>query len=715
MSFDKIKAMRNAERFLAQGKIKAAISEYKRVVESDPRDFNTLNMLGDLYVKASETTEAINCFTLVAEHYGKQGFAQKAIAIYNKISRLTPESLEVSTKLAQLYQSKGSVAEARSHYTNLAEQYTRKGKKAEALQMLKQIGDLDRNNTDIFLKIAEAHRAERQPEEAAEAYIEAGKRFAAKKKDESAASAFSRALEIKPNDLQALSGFVESHIKLGFADEAAAALEKVLEKEPYNREIIYLLIDCYLDTNNPAAAEKIVIKLVEQEPANYAKFLSVVDAYIKNNDLEAASRILSMTCEHLLVGGQAAELEKWLSEILTRNPEHLNALRLLVRFHGWQRDEDELRQALERLLEVARSSQSLDDERFALSQLVQLSPHETAYAERLREINEQLGISDAAFEDSLEPDSFPNFEVFGKSENGSGNNSAQAVPTVEYGEIADAEIYSEAGGAVTDFQFAQEPAALPDVIDYVYEPETAYAKENSAEISASQLSRLQQELESVEFYIAQGYADLAVKSLDLLEDEFGKRPEIENFRQALGSAETAANAPAANSFAIVPEPEKTETTQEKSKADSADYNDFRSGLDLEEVEAAEEGDYETLYHLGIAYKEMGLTDDSIREFQDAVRLVRPDDGTRRFLLCCNLLGHCFMEKAMPNLALMWYKRCLETANLTAEEQKGLRYEIANAYEAGNDREKAVEYFEQIYADDVEYRDITTRLAQLREK
>jgi len=41
MSFDKNKAMRNAERFLSQGKIRAAINEYQRVVENDPTDFST--------------------------------------------------------------------------------------------------------------------------------------------------------------------------------------------------------------------------------------------------------------------------------------------------------------------------------------------------------------------------------------------------------------------------------------------------------------------------------------------------------------------------------------------------------------------------------------------------------------------------------------------------------------------------------------------------
>ena len=65
--------MRNAEKFLAQGKIKAAIGEYKEVVENDPKDFGTMNLLGDLYTKASEPKAAIKYYSAVAEHYSKQG------------------------------------------------------------------------------------------------------------------------------------------------------------------------------------------------------------------------------------------------------------------------------------------------------------------------------------------------------------------------------------------------------------------------------------------------------------------------------------------------------------------------------------------------------------------------------------------------------------------------------------------------------------------
>src|SRR5258706_12559391 len=151
MSFDKAKAMRNAERFVAQGKIRSAITEYRSVVANDPRDVATLNMLGDLYAKSSEKRDAVDCYLKVAEHYNTQGFSQKAIAVYNKISRIQPDSIEVSAKLAELHKGKGSLSEAREHYTTLAAHYQKNGRTLEALSMYKQIALLDPNNTDVCI------------------------------------------------------------------------------------------------------------------------------------------------------------------------------------------------------------------------------------------------------------------------------------------------------------------------------------------------------------------------------------------------------------------------------------------------------------------------------------------------------------------------------------------------------------------------------------
>jgi tetratricopeptide (TPR) repeat protein len=729
MSFDKTKYMRNAERFLAQGKIRQAIGEYKRIVENDPKDFSILNMLGDLCVKAQDTTEAVKCYTQVAEHYGKQGFAQKAIAIYNKISRINPNSIEVSAKLAELYHAKGSVAEARLHYTALADHYQQKGKKAEALVVWKQIANLDPHNTDIYLKIAESCLQDEQKDEAAGAFAEAGNRFMAKKQFDAAMMAFSKALEIKPSNLVALNGLVNAQIGAGFADDAAKTLEGMLEKQPYNREILNLLVNCYLDVNNSEEAEKAVIKLVEQEAANYPKFLDVTKSYLKNNDLPSASRVLSITSEHLLLGGQADELGFWINEILAKNPEQLEALRLLVRYQGWQRDESELKQSLERLAESARLNDSVEDERYALQQLILMIPQEASYPQRLQEINEQYGFAESAGEE-FEPiisreESVPTFESYALAENEGSGETAAGMYLEDYADFKPDEHFqyekayqNGANGSSNGFGYEYNGEnAIPLVVTEFDTSENGFPTDGIEQISDDSIIRsepetkiideakLQEELETVEYYFAQGYKDLAIKTLDSMVEKFGNLPEIEEARRQFGDTAEPE---------IETEPEATAAAPiDADTSKSFDIlSDFRTELGLEEASSVDEGDYETHYQLGVAYQEMGLMEDSIREYQEAIKLTSATDGTRRFFHCCNLLGHCFMEKRMPNIALMWYRRGIDTIGLSAEELQGLRYEIANAYQAGGEPDKAVEYFEQIYAVDVEYRDVSQRLSQL---
>ncbi|MGI8641877.1 MAG: tetratricopeptide repeat protein [Pyrinomonadaceae bacterium] len=730
MSFDKIKVMRNAERFLSQGKIRAAISEYQRVVENDPKDFSTLNILGDLYMKSSEKHEAVGCFTQVAEHYNTQGFAHKAIAIYNKISRIEPNSMEVSAKLAQLYQSKGSVSEARTHYTALAEQYQRTGRKIEALAIWKQIAELDPNNTDIYLKIAEVCWQEDQHDEAAKAFTEAGLRLTEQEQYEEALAAFSKALEVKKNYLRALNGLVKAQIGLGFADEAAKILEGILEEQPFNRDILYLLVDCYLDMDNPAEAERAVVKLVEQEPANYPKFLDLVKVYLKNNDLNAAARILSMSSEHLLVGGQAEDFFSWTNEILARNPEQLDALRLLVRYYGWQRDESEIKTSLERLAETARLLDAVEDERYALSQLVMIVPQEGGYAQRLQEINIAHGFTAADFseneKDSADTPLFENFSVMktntetnGHSEefyNGNGEfDFADEADTLAF--QADDLTQNGFSESVKEFSFYNDEAVVVEnktdsltVEAETVEAETVEAEKSTGELKLADELELQKEIESVEFYIAQGYRDLAEKTLDTLEEEYGNQAKFGELRLQLDdSLQTlATNTKPANAEII-----KEETAEVSSANELDPFNDLRNELGFEDKEASAENDYETHYHTAVAYQEMGLMEDAIREFQDAINLVTTDDGTRRFFQCSNLLGHCFMEKQMPNLALMWFKRCLEVPGLSDDEKQALYYELGSSYEVGGDREKAIAYFEKLYVENVDFRDVGKRLENLQ--
>ena len=728
--------MRNAERFLAQGKIQAAISEYRQIVEHDKKDFNTLNLLGDLYVKSDETEKAVECFTTVAEHYSKQGFAQKAIAIYQKIARLKPNEPQVAENLAQLYHSRGSIVEARDHYTQVAGFYEQNGNKLEALNIWKQIASIDPNNTEIYLKIAAAYTAENQFESATESYIGAGERFAERGQDERAIVAYKKALEIDPDNIAALKGLVNAQIKLGFADEAIINLEELLEKQPDNRELIFLLTDCYLDLGETEKAEKLVLEIIEKEPANYPKLLDILKIYLKNGDVDAAVRILSLTVENLLASGQGKDFYGWLDEILARSPENLAALRLLARYYGWQRNETEIKNALERLAEAAHHINNFEEERYALMQLITIAPQDSEYARRLQEIKVEHGLmpeTASAFSGNGNDSASPEPENFnGFSDNASSQKTSASFEAFENfyaadspaDEIFSAEITENGNDFSNDLSY--EPTAAP-ISDYEIIADTGGLK------PADEM-RLAQELESAEFYLTQGYRDLAEKSLDDLESEFGAQAEIVRLRARFSNPDTTTaplnigegeifsveSSVLENAVVEVPavETQPTESGVIAPKEDLSgydDFSDFRADLGLEESEEGAAGDdYETHYQFAVAYQEMGLTEDAIREYQEAIGLVSANDGTRRFFQCSNLLGHCFMEKQMPNLALIWFKRAMETRNLNEAERHGMLYELGNASEIGGDYEKAAEYFEQIYAVDVDYRNVAKRLESLRE-
>lgn len=151
--------------------------------------------------------------------------------------------------------------------------------------------------------------------------------------------------------------------------------------------------------------------------------------------------------------------------------------------------------------------------------------------------------------------------------------------------------------------------------------------------------------------------------------------------------------------------------EEERPADGQNYSleeilsDFKKGV---EKQLGSE-DYDTRYNLGIAYKEMGLIDEAIAEFQIASK------DSRRFLECCSMLGLCFVEKGMPKLALKWYQKGLETPGHTEDEYQGLRFDLAHAYEATGEPAKALETYQEVYGINATYRNVSKKIKELQDQ
>ncbi|MEP6637386.1 MAG: tetratricopeptide repeat protein [Acidobacteriota bacterium] len=758
MAFEKAKVLKAAEKFLSQGKINAAIKEYRQIVENDDDDLTTLNMLGDLCVRAKQNEEAIACFLRIAEHFREREFTLKAIAMYKKIDRLKPKDPAIAQQLATLYAAQGLTADARAQYLIVADAHTRAGKTKQTLDILHKVANLDPHNTEIRLKLAEGYLAEGLSAEAGASFREAGNRLLESGQFEKSLNAYSQALKLFPNDETALKGVVSAHVAMGSSDEAAEMLERMVAEKPDDRELISLLAHTYVEAEDARGAERATAILLRQDATSYARFLEVARAYLKSGELDDATRILGEFIEQLLSGREENDLLELVNEVLARDPEHVEALRLLVRVHWWQRDMDNLRAALERLLEAAQASGQVDHERYALTQLSRISPDDR-YAQRLAELGgaPEDFIDEAPFGAESAASQTPTFESFAMV-----TDDSEAVPAVEEVAAAEFEFNSVAEEPAHDpsSSFADLSEGADDsaygLVSGTFESSAGIDLDTSTiqatpdaqpEVidEARRESLMQQELESVDFYIAQGYVDIAGDTLDLMQRQFGAHPEIDLRRRKLSPSVTevapdgnageltetpvfefgaeAIDVNADMSFAglgeansntqqVVPPPNGSQPVGTGKGIDAglaAIFEEFRVAAE-EEPTTGE--DYETHYNMGTAYKEMDLLDEAIQEFQAAAGLTIPGDGTARYLQCCNMLGHCFMQKELPRAAVLWFKKGLEAPGQGQEEYKALRYELGVAYEQMGDITRARDSFTEVYGVDVSYRGVADRLKDL---
>ncbi len=123
----------------------------------------------------------------------------------------------------------------------------------------------------------------------------------------------------------------------------------------------------------------------------------------------------------------------------------------------------------------------------------------------------------------------------------------------------------------------------------------------------------------------------------------------------------------------------------------------------------DETDHESHYDLGVAYKEMGLLDDAISEFQKALR------GTEHRGRTYEALGQCFVEKRQYQIALTILSRALSDQHATDDQLVGVLYLLGYASEAMGRYADALKFYERVFAVDIQFRDIGERLAAVERR
>jgi tetratricopeptide (TPR) repeat protein len=148
--------------------------------------------------------------------------------------------------------------------------------------------------------------------------------------------------------------------------------------------------------------------------------------------------------------------------------------------------------------------------------------------------------------------------------------------------------------------------------------------------------------------------------------------------------------------------EDEEPTGDEQKDFQEMLSAFRRGID-ENIDAE---DYQAHYDLGVAFKEMGLLDEAIAEFQKALR---SPEGR---LKTSEALGTAFFEKGQYAIAEAILKRAVESLGATDDEQIGLIYWLGRSQEAQGKAEVSIANYQRVLAVDIGFQDVTARMNRL---
>jgi tetratricopeptide (TPR) repeat protein len=226
---------------------------------------------------------------------------------------------------------------------------------------------------------------------------------------------------------------------------------------------------------------------------------------------------------------------------------------------------------------------------------------------------------------------------------------------------------------------------------------------------------LSDEMGEADFFIEQGLLDEARETLENLRTFYPGHPEVESRLAGLERRLAAAQAPAQpvvadGAFDIgkelaaeldgdqLPAPEEFQYSVEEV------FTQFKKGV----AQTVRAEDTDTHYDLGIAYKEMGLLDDALQEFETALL-----GATRRKEVdCLSMIALCRTEKGDAAGAAQAWRRALRSDHLTPDAARAIHYELAMAYRDQGDAESALWYLQKVVRADRAFRDAVAQLAAL---
>ena len=805
----KEKLLASAQKNLQKGQIAKAIKDYQQVVVLDPKDIRNRQKLAELYCRARMNAEALGEYGAVARYYADNGFYLKAIAVFKQMQRLDPEQVNVCHRLAELNVKQGLVGNALAEYRNLVELFEKKKLLADAIGVLQKMAELEPENLNIHVRIAEFYAQAGLRVKAREEFAQVLGLLREAREFTRVAKLYEIFLPLFPNDPEMKAGLAEALVRKGEIEKGLQLLKALLRDNPENSQILKALAFGYRE-NEDFENERLTYQhLLKQASGDLELREGYIRACLDGGEYRRALEELEEWKEAFFDAGQVSLLKVFYEDLLNALPgnEQVQSALSLVYEHAGEEEKIPVAVAVRQPLaeispapEVAASETLVEEseepapteasapsrgepestaeqnkydaesggaeeiplefleaatdfvEPFSAMQPADVSEgllqvaivHETVAEEMELELELELDEPLSALaiqQDELILDDREGDAREDSVAPGAEDRAAEAdVPalTDETPEEFDPEDVLEELEELEPDEILEdiEPEELFEELGLISEPEPLDALGSEAADQAKAASEslgselrdllsgleslprlamnVRDELEEAEFYLQQGLLDDAERVCRRLLDvdpgcaeAQGKLAELATLRREAVSA--SAEHELFDLPGAIRDEEAWREYEEMPGLAEVDHLSFDGGDDFKKnVETQIDAeDTETHYNLGIAYKEMGLLDDAVAEFDKAMK------NSGRLVDSLTLKGTCLFEKGAFDQAEEVFKSGLVYPGLNAAERISLHYEMGLLYEAWGRPLEALDSFQSAADADLFFRNVGEKIEALR--
>ena len=656
---DKSSVIKEAQKYIARGQIDKAIAEWEKLIKEHP-DGNTYNTIGDLYLRKNDKINAVDSFHKSAQFFQHEGFSLKALALYKKILNINPSDSDALFSLGELNEEKGFTKDAIKYYLASADNLPKGDKKEKLLEIYKKVLALSPAKISLRNKVAEIYAKEGLMADAANQYIHIARLYSENGDTEKSLEYYHKTLDFQPVNREAILEINYLYERAGNLKQALEQIEEATTRLPQDMDIHLRCAEIYLTDKRIEKARECLRKVTEVEPANVKARKLLGDIYIKEGNREKAWTEYLAALDGMILDEKHDDAITILEFFKDIDP--LETGKRLVSLY---RQLGEQVQVANELISLGDIFTGKDMQKEALNcykEALTINPGDDSLRAKVNELEKEVSKEYISI----------------KAEKSVDEAIIEADMSLKYG------LYESVKNLLVPFKESE-----PENID------------------------LHERLKTL--YIHTGDKEQAITECLILNELYKKAGDSAKGEQIIKEAfEIYPEEPRLIGIAAIPQDsvlpvEHLEAEAIHKPAPDKEvmdvFNEFKKGLEKE----LEKDDHETHYNLAIAYKEMGLMDDAIREFQVS------RNGLKWLVSSSTMLSTCYIEKGLYPLAIDVLKDAIEKVEDQDESYWAMKYDLAEVYEKNNNNKEALESYIEIFEWNSKFRAVSDKIKQMKAK